>query len=124
MLRSERLLQNGQGPVIELLGFSPLSQVKVKKGEVIETGGQVGMPGSQALFLDGQGSLIQWLCFPMTPLILAKDCQGVETRGDVGMFRTSGFFPNGQSSATEGLHSIHKEHRYGDHTRVSGFAVT
>ena len=61
MLRSERILQNGQGPVIERLGLRPLSPVKVKKGEVIETGGQVGMPGSQALFLDGQGSLIQWL---------------------------------------------------------------
>jgi hypothetical protein len=57
MVRSKRLLSDGEGALVERLGVSVAALVVVEEGQVVEVGGGVGMVRSQRFFSDGEAPL-------------------------------------------------------------------
>ena len=57
MVWSERLLENGQCPLVEPLCLSVTALNLVEDGEVIEVRRDIGMLGTQRLLVDGQRPL-------------------------------------------------------------------
>ena len=61
MLGAQRLLPDGERPLVERLGLRIGARGSVEHGEIVEARGRVGMLGAQRLLPDGERPLIERL---------------------------------------------------------------
>jgi len=54
MIRTEGLLPDGQGPLVQGFGLLVPALVVVEVSEVVEAAGHLGVVGTEGLLLDGQ----------------------------------------------------------------------
>ena len=99
MLRAQGLFPDRQCPLIERLGLRVLALVVVKRRQVVEARGYVGVLRAQGLFPDRQRPLVKRLGLRVLALALVKLRQVVEAPGHVGVLRALEPFPKSPARA-------------------------
>ncbi len=87
MLGAEGLLIDRQRALEKRLNLGVLALLVVQPGEVVEAGGDGGMPGAEGLLLDCQRALVEWLGVGVAPLGAVQLGEVVEALAHVGMLR-------------------------------------
>ena len=79
VLRTQRLLSNGQRPLVKGLSLLGLALLLVELCQVMERLCHIGMLGSQRFLPDGQGLVEERFSLLVLALVVVEFCQAIET---------------------------------------------
>jgi hypothetical protein len=88
MRRTQRLLSNAQGSLVEWFGLGILSLLLVKIGQSIKRISYLRMRRTQRLLSNAQGSLVEWFGLGILSLLLVKIGQSVKGISHLRSFQT------------------------------------
>jgi hypothetical protein len=103
MIRAQRLLPDGEYPLVKRLGLGVTASHLVQKSQSIERRDHIRVIGAQRRFRDSQGPLEQRLGFRIAPLQTIEMSKLAQRLADRGMLGAQRFFLDRQRALIEWL---------------------
>ena len=87
---------------MQRLGLGIAALLPVEHREVVETGGDIRMLGTERLLADGEGAFVQRLGLGIAALRLVERREVIETGGDIRMLGAERLLADGEGALYKG----------------------